>query len=80
MAISTGSQKGSDATACRPPGQRYSKLHYILESALQERERANPDLIVQLRADESVLYKHVAKTMAIIERSGISKLAVVTIN
>jgi hypothetical protein len=33
FAISTGRSKSADATASRPPDLRYSKLHFILESA-----------------------------------------------
>jgi hypothetical protein len=34
FAISTGRSKSADATASRPPDLRYSKLHFILESAI----------------------------------------------
>lgn len=51
-----------------------------LETELKTRQAADPELALHLRADETVPYKAVAKTMAIIERAGITKLAVITSN
>jgi biopolymer transport protein ExbD len=39
-----------------------------------------PDLIVHLSADEASNYGVVAKTMSAIDRAGITKLSVLTIN
>jgi biopolymer transport protein ExbD/biopolymer transport protein TolR len=49
-----------------------------LEPELRSRQDANPDLVYHLSSDESVKYGSVAKVMAAIERSGITKLAVIT--
>jgi biopolymer transport protein ExbD/biopolymer transport protein TolR len=49
-----------------------------LESALTTRRQAQPDLVYHLSSDEAVRYGSVAKVMASIERSGITKLAVLT--
>ncbi len=49
-----------------------------LEPELKSRHDANPDLVYHLSSDESVRYGFVAKVMAAIERSGITKLAVIT--
>lgn len=49
-----------------------------LESELKSLRSANPDLTLHLQADEDVPYKAVAKTMAVIERAGVSKLAIIT--
>ena len=49
-----------------------------LENELRLLVRANPDLALNLQADETVPYKAVAKTMAAISRSGVSKLSVLT--
>lgn len=49
-----------------------------LEPELKSRHDANPDLVYYLSSDESVRYGSVAKVMAAIERSGITKLAVIT--
>ncbi len=49
-----------------------------LEAELKTREKANPDLALHLSSDEGVNYGQVAKVMAIIERAGITKLAVLT--
>ena len=49
------------------------------ESELLTRKAANPELALNLNADDGVQYGIVAKVMASIERSGISKLAVLTV-
>ncbi|WPX35461.1 biopolymer transporter ExbD [Pseudomonas sp. CCC3.1] len=50
----------------------------LLEFNLQAVKAKNPDVRVQLQADNSVSYGEVAKLMASIERAGITKLAVIT--
>jgi biopolymer transport protein ExbD len=45
---------------------------------LQGLKAANPNLSLHLRADDRVPYGPVAKTMATIERAGISKVSVLT--
>ena len=49
-----------------------------LEPELKQLLRANPNLALSLQADETVPYKAVARTMAAISRSGVSKLSVLT--
>jgi biopolymer transport protein ExbD len=49
-----------------------------LLAALQGLKNGNPDLTLHLRADDRVPYGPVAKTMAVIERAGISKVSVLT--
>ncbi len=49
-----------------------------LEPALRQLVRTHPELALSLQADEAVPYKAVAKTMAAISRSGVSKLSVLT--
>jgi len=49
-----------------------------LEPELKQLVRAHPELALSLQADETVPYKAVAKTMAAISRSGVSKLSVLT--
>ena len=49
-----------------------------LEPELKRLVTANPDLALSLQADETVPYKAVAKAMAVISRSGVSKLSVLT--
>jgi biopolymer transport protein ExbD/biopolymer transport protein TolR len=49
-----------------------------LETELRTREKADPDLALHLSSDEAVNYGQVAKVMAVIERAGITKLAVLT--
>jgi biopolymer transport protein ExbD len=51
-----------------------------LEPLLKSRRVATPDLIVHLSADEASNYGIVAKAMSAIDRAGISKLSVLTIN
>jgi len=50
----------------------------LLESNLQAAKGKNPDLRVQLQADNGVNYGEVARAMASIERAGITKLSVIT--
>jgi len=50
----------------------------LLESNLQAAKVKNPDVRVQLQADNGVNYGEVARAMASIERAGISKLSVIT--
>ena len=45
---------------------------------LQGLKAANPNIALHLRADDTVQYGPVAKTMATIERAGISKVSVLT--
>ena len=49
-----------------------------LESDLKSRVTATPDIPVNFQADEGVPYRHVAKAIASIQRSGVTKLSVVT--
>ncbi len=49
-----------------------------LEPELKTLLKANPELALSLQADETVPYKPVAKAMAAISRSGVSKLSVLT--
>jgi biopolymer transport protein ExbD len=49
-----------------------------LEPELKILLKANPELALSLQADETVPYKPVAKAMAAISRSGVSKLSVLT--
>jgi biopolymer transport protein ExbD len=49
-----------------------------LLDTLQGLKAANPNLSLHLRADDRVPYGPVAKTMATIERAGISKVSVLT--
>lgn len=49
-----------------------------LEPELKKRLAQNPDSVYHLSSDESVRYAIVAKVMAIVERAGITKLAVLT--
>lgn len=48
------------------------------ESELLTRKAADPEIALNLNADDAVQYGTVAKVMASIERSGITKLAVLT--
>ena len=50
----------------------------LLEVSLQDAKTKNPDVRVQLQADNGVSYGEVAKLMASIEKAGITKLAVIT--
>lgn len=51
-----------------------------LETALIAQQATNPEQVYHLSSDESVKYGSVAKVMAVIERSGVTKLAVLTQN
>ena len=45
---------------------------------LQKLKQGNPELTLHLRADDRVPYGPVAKTMAMIERAGVSRVSVLT--
>lgn len=49
------------------------------ETELVTRKSADPEIALNLNADDAVQYGTVAKVMAAIERSGISKLSVLTV-
>lgn len=49
-----------------------------LEASLQDVKAKDPEVRVQLQADTSVNYGAVAKAMASIERSGITRISVMT--
>ena len=49
-----------------------------LEAELRQQLKANPQLALNLQAYQTVAYKEVAKAMAAISRSGVSKLSVLT--
>ena len=49
------------------------------EKELIARKAADPEIALNLNADDAVQYGTVAKVMSSIERSGISKLAVLTV-
>lgn len=49
-----------------------------LEPRLHALNSAQPDTVVHLSSDESVNYGSVAKVMALIERAGITRVAVLT--
>lgn len=49
-----------------------------LEAELKARQVTNPNQVYHLSSDEAVNYGSVAKVMAVIERAGITKLAVLT--
>ncbi|MES1986982.1 MAG: biopolymer transporter ExbD [Pseudomonadota bacterium] len=63
-------------------GKAYIEQHEIalpaLETELKQRQASNPEQVYHLSSDEAVKYGSVAKVMAIIERAGITKLAVLT--
>ena len=50
----------------------------LLEKSLQDVKAQDPEVRVQLQADSGVNYGQVAKAMASIERSGITKISVMT--
>ncbi|MNJ80551.1 Biopolymer transport protein ExbD/TolR [compost metagenome] len=50
----------------------------LLEISLQTAKAKDPELRVQLQADDGVNYGEVARAMASIERAGITKLSVIT--
>jgi biopolymer transport protein ExbD len=49
-----------------------------VENELKTRQAANPELALNLNADDRVQYGVVAKVMAAIERAGVTKLSVLT--
>jgi len=49
-----------------------------LEPELKQLVAVNPELALSLQADEGVPYRAVAKTIANIQRSGVTKLSVLT--
>lgn len=49
-----------------------------LETELKSLQASNPEQVYHLSSDEAVKYGSVAKVMAVIERAGITKLAVLT--
>lgn len=50
----------------------------LLRTNLESAKQKDPQLRVQLRADDGANYGQVAKAMAAIEKAGITKLAVIT--
>ena len=50
----------------------------LLEKSLQDVKNQDPEVRVQLQADAGVNYGQVAKAMASIERSGITRISVMT--
>ncbi|MEY4210490.1 MAG: hypothetical protein RLZ92_870 [Pseudomonadota bacterium] len=50
----------------------------VVENELKNRKAADPELALNLNADDAVQYGIVAKVMSSIERAGITKLAVLT--
>jgi biopolymer transport protein ExbD len=50
-----------------------------VETELKTRKAADPELALNLNADDAVKYGTVAKVMSAIERAGITKLAVLTV-
>jgi biopolymer transport protein ExbD len=50
----------------------------IIQEELASRKAADPDIRLNLNADETVAYGVVAKVMVLIEKSGIERLSVVT--
>jgi biopolymer transport protein ExbD/biopolymer transport protein TolR len=63
-------------------GKAYINQHAVelpaLETELKQRQASNPEQVYHLSSDEAVKYGSVAKVMAVIERAGITKLAVLT--
>jgi len=63
-------------------GKAYIEQHEValpaLETELKQRQASNPEQVYHLSSDEAVRYGSVAKVMAVIERAGITKLAVLT--
>lgn len=51
----------------------------VFENELLNRKTADPEIALNLNADDAVQYGTVAKVMSSIERSGITKLSVLTI-
>lgn len=50
----------------------------IIQQELESRKAADPELRLNLNADEAVNYGTVAKVMVLIEKAGIDRLSVVT--
>ena len=50
----------------------------LLETSLQAAKAKDPEVRVQLQADDGVNYGEVARAMASLERAGITKLSVIT--
>jgi len=50
----------------------------VVENELKNRKAADPELALNLNADDAVQYGIVAKVMSSIERAGVNKLAVLT--
>lgn len=50
----------------------------LLEPELRSLVKSNPELALSLQADEGVPYRSVAKVIANIQRSGVTKLSVLT--
>ncbi|MFM8341648.1 MAG: ExbD/TolR family protein [Methylomonas sp.] len=50
----------------------------VVENELKNRKAADPELALNLNADDAVQYGIVAKVMSSIERAGVTKLAVLT--
>lgn len=65
-----------------PAGKVYIDTHETAIEALEDELRglkaANPRLTLFLQADDASRYGSVAKVMAIIERAGVDRLAVIT--
>lgn len=51
-----------------------------IESELKTRKEADPELALNLNADDGVQYGTVAKVMSSIERAGVTKLSVLTLS
>ena len=51
-----------------------------IENELKSRKEADPELAVNLNADDGVQYGTVAKVMSSIERAGVTKLSVLTLS
>lgn len=51
-----------------------------LKHDLAARAKVNPELNVELQADERVAYGVVARTMGIVQQAGISKLSFITVS
>jgi biopolymer transport protein TolR len=50
----------------------------LLKSNLESAKAKDPDVRVQLQADDGVNYGEVARAMASIEKAGLTKLSVIT--
>ena len=51
-----------------------------IENELKSRKEADPELALNLNADDGVQYGTVAKVMSSIERAGVTKLSVLTLS